>query len=79
MSAREFTVSDEHQYDRRSPWRWIGSHIRRYPLLPVLFLLTTAAMAGAQSLAAVLMGQAFDMLTLRNTMGRSSVHYEHDR
>jgi ATP-binding cassette subfamily B protein len=60
MNAREFTVSDEHQYDRRSPWRWIGSHIRRYPLLPLLFLLTTAAMAGAQSLAAVLMGQAFD-------------------
>jgi ATP-binding cassette, subfamily B, bacterial len=73
MSAREFTVFDEHQYDRRSPWRWIGSHIRRYPLLPVLFLLTTAAMAGAQSLAAVLMGQAFDMVISGATTGEIAV------
>jgi ATP-binding cassette, subfamily B, bacterial len=73
MSAREFTVSDEHHYDRRSPWRWIGSHIRRYPLLPVLFLLTTAAMAGAQSLAAVLMGQAFDMVISGATTGEIAV------
>jgi ATP-binding cassette subfamily B protein len=70
MNAREFTVSDEHQYDRRSPWRWIGSHIRRYPLLPLLFLLTTAAMAGTQSLAAVLMGQAFDTVISGATTGK---------
>ncbi len=60
MTSREFTVADEYHYDRRSPWRWIASHIRRYPSLPVLFLITTAAMAGAQSLAAVLVGNAFD-------------------
>lgn len=61
MSSREFTVSDEYSYDHRSPWRWVGSHIRRYPLLPVLFAITTAIMAGAQSLGAVLMGRAFDI------------------
>src|SRR5436305_11684391 len=60
MSSREFTVADEYQYDHRSPWRWVGSHIRRYPMLPVLFAITTAAMVGAQSYAAVLMGRAFD-------------------
>ena len=60
MSSREFTVSDAYQYDQRSPWRWIASHIRRYPWLPVFFLITTTAMAGAQSLAAVLVGRAFD-------------------
>ena len=60
MSFREFTVSDEYHYDHRSPWRWVASHVRRYPLLPVLFLITTAIMAGAQSLAAVLVGRAFD-------------------
>jgi ATP-binding cassette subfamily B protein len=60
--SREFTVADEYQYDHRSPWRWIGSHIRRYPWLPVLFAITTVAMAGAQSLAAVLLGRAFDIV-----------------
>jgi ATP-binding cassette, subfamily B, bacterial len=60
MSSREFTASDEYHYDRRSPLRWVASHIRRHPILPVIFLITTAAMAGAQSLAAVLLGRAFD-------------------
>ena len=60
MSAREFTVADEYHYDHRSPWRWVGSHIWRYPLLPIFFMLTTMAMAGAQSLSAVLVGRAFD-------------------
>ena len=59
-NTREFSVSDAYVYDHRSPWRWVGSHIRRYPWLPVLFGITTGAMAGAQSLAAVLMGRAFD-------------------
>jgi ATP-binding cassette subfamily B protein len=60
MGSREFSVSDEHRYDHRSPLRWLASHIRRYPWLPLLFLITTAAMAAAQSLAAVLVGRAFD-------------------
>jgi ATP-binding cassette subfamily B protein len=60
MRTREFSVSDEYQYDYRSPWRWLASHIGRYPLLPVLFLITVAAMAAAQSAAAVLVGRAFD-------------------
>jgi ATP-binding cassette subfamily B protein len=60
MAAREFTVADEYRYDLRSPWRWIGSHIRRYPHLPALFFLTSLAMAVAQSLSAVFVGRAFD-------------------
>jgi ATP-binding cassette, subfamily B, bacterial len=67
--SREFTIANEYHYDHRSPWRWIGSHIRRYPLLPVLFVLTTAAMAGAQSMAAVLMGRAFDTVVGGATIG----------
>ncbi len=60
MSYREWRVAGEYHYDHRSPGRWVASHIRRYPWLPVIFLITTAAMAGAQSLAAVLVGRAFD-------------------
>ncbi len=69
ISSREFTVEGEYHYDHRSPWRWIGSHIRRYPILPVLFVLTTAAMAGSQSMAAVFMGRAFDTVINGATLG----------
>src|SRR5947208_2338834 len=59
-SRREFTIVDEYRYDRRSPGRWVTAHILRYPLLPTVFLITTIAMAVSQSLAAVLVGDAFD-------------------
>ncbi|MDQ6747244.1 MAG: ABC transporter ATP-binding protein/permease, partial [Candidatus Dormibacteraeota bacterium] len=60
MTRREFTLAGEYAYDRRSPWRWVISHMWRYPGLPALFLLTGLAMAGTESLAAVLVGRAFD-------------------
>ena len=60
VNHREFTVAGEYHYNHRSPQRWVASHILRYPWLPVLFLITTAIMAGTQSLAAVLIGRAFD-------------------
>jgi ATP-binding cassette, subfamily B, bacterial len=59
-SRREFTISSEYTYDRRSPWRWVSAHIRRYPVLPLLYLLTMVGMAVSQSMAAVLVGRAFD-------------------
>ncbi|MEZ4614257.1 MAG: hypothetical protein R2867_01905 [Caldilineaceae bacterium] len=60
MSRREFTIANEYQYNHRSPLRWLTSHILRYPILLVTFLLTTVAMASFQSLSAVLVGRAFD-------------------
>lgn len=57
---REFAVADEYHYDRRSPLRWITSHILRYPVLPVVFFLTTVGMAASQSYSAVAVGRAFD-------------------
>jgi ATP-binding cassette subfamily B protein len=60
MIKREFTVADERQYDRRSPFRWVASHVWRYPTLPTVFLLTTIGMAASQSLSAVAVGRAFD-------------------
>lgn len=60
MTRREFTVADEYQYNRRSPLRWIASHIVRYPVLPVVFFLTTVGMAASQSMSAVTVGWAFD-------------------
>ena len=60
LRRREFTAGDEFHYDRRSPGRWIRSHILRYPVLPLVFLLTTVGMAVSQSAGAVLIGRAFD-------------------
>jgi ATP-binding cassette subfamily B protein len=62
MTRSEFTVSDAYVYDRRSPWRWVSSHIMRYPVLFVTFLLTTVGMAASQSLSAVMVGRAFDVI-----------------
>ena len=60
MTRREFTVHNEYLYDRRSPLRWLAAHIWRYPWLFITFFLTTVAMAGAQSMSAVMVGRAFD-------------------
>jgi ATP-binding cassette subfamily B protein len=61
-AVQEFSVADAHQYDRRSPLRWVRSHVLRYPALPLIFLLTVIAMAATQSLSAVFVGRAFDAL-----------------
>ena len=37
-SKREFSVADEHMYNRSGPVRWILSHLLRYPHLLVSFL-----------------------------------------
>ncbi|HEU5090520.1 MAG TPA: hypothetical protein VFT99_23860, partial [Roseiflexaceae bacterium] len=60
MIRREFTVADERHYDRRSPVRWMLSHIRPYPWLPIVFVATAVGMAASQSFSAVAVGQAFD-------------------
>jgi ATP-binding cassette subfamily B protein len=67
MIRREFTVADEYHYDRRSPVRWVTSHAMRYPVLLILFLVTTVGMAGSQSWTALMVGKAFD--TIVNNAG----------
>ena len=62
MHHREFTIPNEYHYDRRSAPRWALSHVLRYPVLPLVFLLTAVGMAAAQSLGAVFVGRAFDAL-----------------
>jgi len=62
MHQREFTISNEYHYDRRSAPRWVVAHVLRYPLMPLIFIITAIGMAAAQSLGAVFVGQAFDTL-----------------
>jgi len=73
-ARREFTVADEYRYDHRSTGRWLFSHLRRYPFLPLIFVLTTIGMATAQSLSAVQVGRAFDAVT--GNSGRAQLTIE---
>ncbi|MEO7913592.1 MAG: ABC transporter ATP-binding protein [Roseiflexaceae bacterium] len=62
MYQREFTITNEYRYDHRSASRWVIAHVLRYPLMPLIFIITAIGMAAAQSLGAVFVGQAFDTL-----------------
>ena len=64
MSNREFTVANEYVYNRTSPLRWIMSHVLRYPVLPLLAIAATIINNLAYSYIQVLIGQAFDLLTV---------------
>ena len=59
---REFTVSGEHYYNRRSPGRWIVSHLLRYRFLVVGALVLAVTEAWLYSYAPALIGQAFDLI-----------------
>ncbi|MHB1296254.1 MAG: ABC transporter ATP-binding protein [Anaerolineae bacterium] len=59
MTTREFTVANEYGYDRRSPGRWVFSHIWRYAVLPVGMVITSIVANWLLSYMWVLIGQAF--------------------
>ncbi len=63
VAPREFTVAGEYRYDQRTPLHWVRAHIMRYPLLPFLALLGTLIGNICYSLAAVLVGRSFDLIT----------------
>src|SRR6188474_2171973 len=60
QSKREFSVADEHIYNRASPARWIISHLLRYPYLLVSFLLAATLTNVLFSTVPRLTGLAFD-------------------
>jgi ATP-binding cassette subfamily B protein len=63
VSAREFTVAGEYVYDRRSPVRWILSHILRYPWLPAFTLIGNICSSLLYNGGSLLIGLAFDTVT----------------
>ncbi|MBC8076665.1 MAG: ABC transporter ATP-binding protein, partial [Chloroflexales bacterium] len=62
MQQTEFSVADAHAYNRHSAPRWVVSHVLRYWPMASVFLVTTLGMAVAQSLGAVAVGRAFDVV-----------------
>lgn len=63
QTQREFTVTDAHSYDLRSPLKWIISHIQRYPFLPLITCIGGIISEGLFSVSALLIGQAFDVVS----------------
>jgi len=59
-NRREFTVEGEFVSDRRSPVRWIVSHVLRNKLFLSIFVGFTLLMSILTSFMSVLTGQAFD-------------------
>jgi ATP-binding cassette, subfamily B, bacterial len=57
---REFSVADEHVYNRSGPVRWILSHLLRYPPLLASFLLAATLTNVLFSATPLLVGLAFD-------------------
>ncbi len=57
---REFSVEDEHVYNRAGPVRWILSHLLRYPHLMASFLLAASLTNVLFSAIPRLTGLAFD-------------------
>ncbi len=57
---REFGVEGTYTYDQRSPLRWIGSHLLRYPLLLVSFLVSALLTNVLFAAVPRLTGTAFD-------------------
>jgi ATP-binding cassette subfamily B protein len=57
---REFSVADEHHYNRSGPKRWIFSHLLRYPHLMVSFFLAATLTNVFFSAIPRLTGMAFD-------------------
>jgi len=63
LAKSEFTLEDEHRYNRSGPVRWIISHAIRYPIFPLGTILTAALNNWAYSFRQILVGRGFDLVT----------------
>ena len=59
-TRREFSVANEHQYDRRGPVRWVLSHVLRYKVYVFSFLIASTLTAALFSSVPALTGRAFN-------------------
>ena len=62
MENLEFAVDNAYQYRRSGRTAWILSHVARYPLLPVLLLVTAVVNNLAFSYIQIFVGRGFDRI-----------------
>jgi ATP-binding cassette subfamily B protein len=59
-AKREFSVADEYQYDRSTPMRWVISHLVRYKIFLVSFVLASILTNVLFAAVPAITGRAFD-------------------
>jgi ATP-binding cassette subfamily B protein len=67
VANAEFTVPDAYAYDRRSPVRWLLSHVGRYPHLLAGFAVAVVVQSVSSALLPSLTGTAFDVVSGTDT------------
>jgi ATP-binding cassette, subfamily B, bacterial len=60
VENREFHVESAHVYDRATPVRWLLSHLRRYPYLPLIAVLASFLNNALLAVPPILIGIGFD-------------------
>ncbi len=63
QSDSEFRVENAPTYDTSSTFRWIVSHVTRYPGMLLLFVFFTVVLVASSSLVPSLTGSAFDAIS----------------
>jgi len=63
LAKREFTLEDEHHYNRTTAVRWIVSHLMRYPALPLLMVAAAVVNNVAYGGIQIYVGRAFDLIS----------------
>ena len=67
VSNQEFSVEGSYSYDHSSPLRWVLSHLRRYPLLLISFVVAVVLTETLFSAIPRLTGLAFDEVLQADT------------
>jgi len=63
VDSREFKAENEYPYNRTGPVRWILSHMVRYPLFPLVVVVTAVGNNLAYSAIQIVIGRGFDRIT----------------
>lgn len=64
MTRKEFRLENEYHYAHSGPVHWIMSHTLRYPMFPLAMLLAAVLNNTCYSYIQVLVGRAFDLITM---------------
>ena len=63
LSKAEFYVEGAYEYNQKGSYRWILSHLLRYPMLPLIALVASIVNNFAASYVQILIGRTFDLIS----------------
>ena len=59
---REFRTGNEYPYNRTTPVKWVVSHVMRYPLLPIGFVILAIVAISGFTYTSIQIQEAFDII-----------------